>query len=362
MQVNQTEGAMTAPAEAGTSQLTLALLALAALLAWTLIAPDPWRLVLPERADIQLDDQTYRVSERQWRQAFARSVQALDDAEGVAVQRFEGAIAERVEAAFDTPRNRVEEAADWYYSLPGHSARALSSAGSLWGTDQDQAMAERLQDRLFPPEAWPAENEQLLDDLVGEMALLSQQTLRTLRHHVQQSLAHAQVEQTGSRPVAANIDLASDWQAEHYFLQFLQDDRLLLESSAALSASALGTIAARRGAQMAAARLASRGAAGGMAASGLTACAATGPVAWLCGIGFFAGSLVATEWAILTLDEVRNRDTFEALLEAEINRLQAQYEQHLIIVLTEALRAEFVSRQSLLAQQVRPIDLLFAQP
>ena len=331
----------------------LACVGLLAILLWSSFAPSPggW---LSSKRTFQLDGNTYRTSEREWKTANERARINLSEDERSRLTKLEKQIDERVRQAYLLPRSLVDETSDWYYSLTGQGVRILMGAKSLWpgASGNDLHLTERLTSHLFPEEQWTAIEQGLRSEFVVAMGDASQQSLGFLKKVLHHELALYRVDK-GSNKIEARIDI--NWDAGSMLLEMNARDLLFEQSTMGLSTAALATLASRRGAQMATTRMAGRG----VAAKGAAACIGTGPLAKICAAGFFTGTFLATELAILQLDEILNREAFEAALLEDIDRMEKKSRERLKAELLGGLQVEFAARRSLISEKVRPIDLLF---
>lgn len=318
--------------------------ALFGLLLWSVLAPEPWGWLEPRQA-ILLDRTTYAVNAGEWQGARSQALRALSAAEAEALAALEAELEAHIQALFALPRSQVEAAAEWYYSAWGNLVRA----GSVVGMD----LGGRLIERMFPAEAW-AEGQAML---VAELAVAADGHVARSGEVMLASFHRELRERRSTAPAQAEVPVFSFDVSQHAFLTQLQHDPVLERQGLVLATSALSALAARRAAQAAAARAASWRA----GAAITTACASTGPGAWLCAAGVFGVTLVSTELVLMHLDELQNREEFEAALYAEIDRMQRELEAALRAAYLGALQREFDRRHDVIESRLRPIDLLFAR-
>lgn len=322
----------------------LALFSLMVLLS-SLYISGPKKSTEPVRIAIPIDRNVYEVTWPQWNNALAVAMSAQARAEGAAKQAIEEEVQTRVSAAFAVPKTKVKEAADWYYSIPGHLARI----GSFLGADA----AATISKRLFGDTEWGLKQAELTAGLTqftnAQAQWISEHTNSTL--HAE--LSPWRIAAEADREVMS-VSLKHD---DSVLLNWLHEDPALERQGIAVSAGVFAGLAARRAAQAAAARLAARAG----AAQGSVACAATGPAAWACVAGVFTATLVASEYAIIRIDEVRNRDEFEATLLADIERIETKMRNDLCQAFCTAISAKVVPEQRRrIEKQIRPIDQIFA--
>lgn len=323
-----------------------AALAVFGLLLWSVLATDPWRLLGLQREQVVIAEVPYRVNAREWQGARGQALRALSAAEAAALQALESELDEKLAALFELPRSQVGVAADWYYSAFGQAIRV----GEALGMD----LAGRLIERLFPPEPWSVQQAELAAALAASAEAHVIQTGEVMLATFQRELRDRRQD---AAPAAAAPAFAFDVEQNDFFEQ-LQRDPVLERQGLALATSALSALAARRAAQAAAARTAGR-----QVGAGITAgCISTGLAAWLCAGGVFGITLASTELVLMRLDEVQNREDFEAALHAELDRIEAEFAAALREAYLGALSREFAARQQTVTAQLRPIDLLFGLP
>lgn len=337
-----------------------ALLALVsgALLVWAVLGGKPLTAWWTERAVVAVGEQTYELTHRDWRAAFERAVAARVADEGATIEALEEDIGLLVTEAFTLPRSQVSAVGDWYYSMAGTGSRGLASMAGLWGESGDVVMAQHITDRLFPEDQWAAAHSAMLATLMARTRQGSQRSLDSMQSTLHRELATYAI---AAYPEASAAKAAPDWNTDSLTLTALAEDTLLVNSLAATSATALGAVATlrvvaqRRAAMTAAARLAGRS----TTAKGSAACLTTGPWAPLCASGMVAATVIATEWAIMTMDERSNRADFEAALDHDIDQLEAELRTALQRALLGNLEAEFTARATQIDAQFRPIDAVF---
>ena len=291
----------------------------------------------PPQAEVVLGDAHYRLDAAQveWLQAFSR----LHFSAGREAARalLEAELGSGLDAVFAGVRERLPEFADWYYSLGGEYSRLGMAALAQLNLAEGEFIARKAATMLFPAEDWEA-----------ALAGLDAHMLATLQGH-QQRVRAGWLAEVGERlapyRVPAPLGAASDaaraepLRLDGFIAQWVAEEgeafrgRVQLSAAAGGSAAA-GTVLWRRAAARAtaasgrvvAARGASRtaGRMGAYATGGLAACAATGPAAAGCALLAGAVAWVATDWALLRIEEARSRDELLAALDAGLAQLQAQ--------------------------------------
>lgn len=316
-----------------------------AILLWTVLKPDTRQAPEPQRELVTIEEVTYQVDAREWRGARSTALRTLSAAEQQALAALEAELDSLLAELFALPRDQISLVADWYYSMPGQVIRA----GSRLGAD----LHGRLIERMFPTEAWNQKQAELLATLAasadGHLRQSGEAMLASFHRELRDQRTEPRTD-TEQQPVAFDIDQIS-------FIQPLQDP-VIERQALALVSGALTALAARRAAQTLAARTAGRQA----GASFSTACIGTGLAAWLCAAGVFSVTLLSAELVVMHLDEVQNRAEFEALLETELDRIEAEFAEAWRATYLSALSQKFDQRQQMIDAQLRPVDLLFTPP
>lgn len=329
-----------------------------AVLLWALLASKSLHTWWSDRAVVAIGEQSYELTPRDWRAAFERAVAARVAAEGTVMNALEEDIDALVAQAFALPRGQVTEVGDWYYSLAGTGTRSLASLADLWGHEGAAIMGQHISERLFPPDQWQPTHTALIDTLLARATVGTVDSLERMQSVLYRELSDYTLTNDAGTPSAR---AAPDWQLNSQVLEVLAEDSVLVASLAGTSLTALGSLATlrvmaqRRAAMTAAARLAGRG----TTLQGGTACLASGPWAAVCASGVVAGTVVATEWGILKMDELAHREAFETALRQDIDRMEAQFRIALHTTLVTGLAEAFEARSASITTQFRPIDAVF---
>lgn len=342
------------------------LVATAALLVLVASQPQrPW--APPARTEIVLGDEHYRLDavQLEWVRAFS----TLHFSGGRAAARalLEGELARGLDEVFGPVRTRLPAFADWYYSLGGEYSRLGMAALAQLKLADGEYIAAKATAMLFPAEEWEA-----------ALAGLDARMLATLQGH-QQGLRAQWLAELGDRlapyRVPAPLDTGRD--AAHaaplpldgLLAGWLAAERDAFRARIQLSAAAGGSAAAgmvlwRRAAARAAAvsgrALAARGAsrtaarAGAATTSGFAVCAATGPAAAGCALLAGAIAWVATDWALLKVDEAWHRADLLAALEAGLGQLQVQMTEETLAAFDAVSREQDARASAAIEGEFRP--------
>lgn len=357
------------PERRGTRPAFLALLWLVAAAALIgLVANQPQRAWSPPaRTEVVLGGEHYRLDAAQveWLQAFSR----LHFSEGREAARalLETELGGGLDDVFAGVRARLPAFADWYYSLGGEYSRLGMAALAQLNLAEGGYLAGKATSMLFPDTEWEA-----------ALAGLDARMLAALQDHQQRASA-AWLAELGARlapyRVPAPLGAASDaaraepLQLDGFIARWVAEEReafrgriqlstavgggaaagtVLWRRAAARATAASGRVVAARGASRTAARV------GAYATGGLAACAPTGPAAAGCALLAGAAAWVATDWALLRLEEARNRDELLAALDAGLVQLQAQMLEEVLAAYDAVTLEQQALAQGAIEREFRP--------
>ena len=337
----------------GSRPALLALLWLAATVALlALVAGQPQRSWSPSpQAEVVLAGEHYRLDAAQveWLRAFSR----LHFSEGRHAARslLEAELADGLDEVFAAVRARLPEFADWYYSLGGEYSRLGMAALAQLDLADGNFIADKAAAMLFPTAEWEA----ALASLDGRMLA----TLQAHRHRVRADWVAQLGDRLAPHRVPAPLEVAGGGERleplplDGLIARRLDEEQrafagrirmssvaggavagaVLWRQAAARAATATGRAVVARGAGRTATR------AGVATTGGLAVCAAAGPAAAGCALLAGAVAWVATDWALLRVDELRNRDELLAALDAGLGQLRAQM-QHDVLAAYDAVSEE----------------------
>ena len=316
----------------------LVVLLVAGGLAWSFAYVTPRHWQSPSEAAIVLAGEHYRVAPEELRRLQEFSALHFGAGEEAARMIVAAQIDSHVDRMFAQAIERLPEFADWYYSLRGEYSRAAMAALSFANVVEPGYVANQAAAMLLPEDAWAASFERLERETTA--------SLHAHQTHVREYWLDTITRRLSAHRVPAPLPIAAHAPRALVLDGFVQDlvarertaltTRLSLSTVAAGGALAAGPALWRAAAarssvaagRAAAARTAVRGAsrAGTAAAGGAALCAPTGPVALGCAL--FAGAAVwlATDWALLKVDEQLHRDELVAELEAGLGALRQQIE------------------------------------
>ena len=352
---------MTATAASATSPYrgrkgeAFAALGAAAALVWLVTHVEPLVWSGPPETEIVLDGTRYRLEPEQVRELEVLSLEHFAAGEDAARALVAAQIDARLDAVFARARQRIPAFLDEYYSLRGEYARALVSAGALVGLADPSGLAERAAAKLLPEQEWADELARLEAAAAERLAAHRERLRAGWLAEVSARLEHRRVPAPlpGAReaPPALVID---DWLAELAAReQSAFAVRQTIGAATAIGAGALAPALARaagfRAGRAAAARGAARGGArvgaaagrvGPAAVGGAAVCAPGGPVAAICAVLAGAGAWLASDWALVRLDEALHRDDLERTLDAALGELRVRAEAELLAAYDALLARE----------------------
>lgn len=309
------------------------------------------RFTVPQPSyEITLEGQHFRV-DGGMAEAIARQSSGRADLGSARARLAVSELLEReLDSVFGDLRSRVPEYADWYFSLTGEYARLSMLILQRIGLQDRDYLWERADGLIFNGGEFAdrlASIEHLLEARLGVHA--QEQQTAWMADLLQLLAPSREAVATGSAPVATLSldDLAVEF-GGHGSSEFLT--RISASSAGAGSAGLAVPLLARMAARPAAAglvlggsvaaRSATRGAAraGGAGASAL-GCAVAGPAALACAALVGGAAWVATDWALLNVDEWRHRDVLIADWEQRLDRLRTELEAAMLAHYDQAIDA-----------------------
>ena len=340
-------------ARAGFLAIAWACGALALLLLVTTQAQRDW--APPPRLDLSHGEQHYRLEAEQaaWLREFSRlHFAAGSEATRAALERE---LAASLEALFDQARARLPAFADWYYSLQGEYSRLAMAAMALLDPATAGFMGEKAQAVVLPgwEEELAALEAALAASLRAEDEQLREGWLAELSQRLKPYRVPAPIEFGEADGRSRALEL--EGMAAGLVRQEREAFQARLGLSTAAGGAAAGAVVWRASASRAgASRVAGRGVArAGTAAGGAAAvCGPGGPVAIGCAFAAGAAAWLATDWALLKLEEARHREALIAELAAGLAELEQQLLQETMATVDQVLARDQ-------AQRERSIDVSF---
>lgn len=315
---------------------------LATIVLWVLIGPDLSVYLTPARANVQIDDVTYRPKASQWHEALEAALNVHTEASGDVITMLEGDLSDQISELFRSPRENVAKAADWYYSPAGVLYRTTSMLGAN--------VAGKLSERLFPEQIWSEQQAELFAVVTNTAVQYGASVSEQVRDTFHNELESARID----RPQESEkVTLTLEFQQSE-FVELLLNDPVMGQHVAAIAIGGIGSVAAERAAQMAAKRKGTAAIGGKLAVK----CTVAGPVGWMCAALVFSTVMLGAEVMNMVADEIRNREDFERALHAEIDRLENVFHEAMQGAFIGGMKAQLESQRGSIESQVRPIDLI----
>ncbi len=327
----------------------------------------PWQ---EPQLDVVVAGQHYRLGppQQQWLQQLTQL--HFSSLEADSQQLLEEEVTQQLARVFDGAAERLPEFADWYYSLSGDYTRLAATVMGWLGREGADQLARQAAERLFPEGSWDVDLAQAQQNVAASLLAHQQQRriewLATLSQNLSPYRVPAPLAQGSSEQVVWDLDRFVDQrllQEQSELLQLrssLSSAAALGMAGSALLRAAAARTAANAGRGAATARVAGRGAAraGSAALGGGAVCAPAGPVALGCAAVAGVATWIASDWLLLKLDEIRNRDELLAALQSALDELEVATRQEILqqsaaalATLQEAteadIRKEFIPMQRL---------------
>lgn len=354
---------------AGNAARLAGLLFALALLAALVVDQRPWdRLFDGEtRIGVVVEGQRFQVDAGHADIIGQRAAERANQGAAAAGEATARLVSSELDALFEAMSAGLHDYADWYFSLKGEYTR-LSLLLLRWG---GLAMADPAVDKamelIFGGEEW-VERLLAIERSVEGMLVAQASGLRT--RWLEDLLTFAQEPKparTGSAPAAVLLldDLAGEF-AGHGSSEFLT--RISATSAGAVSAGAAAPLVARLALRSSATAAgggaltlkgAGRGAAkAGTAGASALGCAAAGPAGWACALAVGGAAWLAADWALLTVDEARNRDMLVAEWEERLALLRVELEEALLARYGQAIETWHEGMRLEVERTFSPLDSL----
>lgn len=323
--------------------------------------------------DLTLAGEHYRVSPQALPDLATITATQLAAGEQAMLDAIEARTARELDAIFADAKARIPPFVDEYYTLRGEYTRLAAAAMALAHPEAADRVAQRAAERLFPQQAWAAGLERLDDALAAVRAESSAATRDRWITEIAARLDGAQIPAPLDWPGRSKGQPAIELDALNTLIstESARLDRRIAASSVAgagvalaapwvARAAAAGGRAAAQGGRAAAgrtgARLAARGASrvGAAAAGGAALCSPGGPIAAGCAIVAGVGAWLATDWALVEIDERLNRDAFERDLAAALDEMRSVLEAQIVAAYREAVALERESAEAVIERTFVP--------
>ncbi len=332
----------THPGFSGNAARLLLLLAMLGLLTALIIDQRLWEQVLPApdpSFEIVVNGHDFRVDGEVARTLAQQSERRARVGSAHADALVRDLVATELDVLFDELMARIPDYAEWHFSLKGEYSRLSMLLLQQVGVVSGDYLADRAADLIFGG-----------DDLRGRLAAIEDRVATRLGVHAREQRAAwlAELLQlVEGRALVANdrepvAVLAMDSLAAEFGGQGSSEFLARLSASSAgagaagiaaplLARLALSSAAATVSGQALAARSAGHGVSrAGAAGASALGCAAAGPAALACALLVGGTAWVATDWALLSVDEWRHRDALIADWEQRLGSLRVELEEVLI--------------------------------
>ena len=354
---------------AGNAARLAGLLFALALLAALVVDQRPWDRLLDgeTRVGVVVEGQRFQVDAGNADIIGQRAAERANQGAAAAGDATARLVSSELDALFEAMSAGLHDYADWYFSLKGEYTR-LSLLLLRWG---GLALADPAVDKamelIFGGEEW-VERLLAIERSVEGMLVAQASGLRT--RWLEDLLTFAQEPKparTGSAPAAVLLldDLAGEF-AGHGSSEFLT--RISATSAGAVSAGAAAPLVARLALRSSATAAgggaltlkgAGRGAAkAGTAGASALGCAAAGPAGWACALAVGGAAWLAADWALLTVDEARNREMLVAEWEERLALLRVELEEALLAHYGQAIETWHEGMRLEVERTFSPLDSL----
>ncbi|MBS0001967.1 MAG: hypothetical protein KFF45_02700 [Thioalkalivibrio sp.] len=352
---------------AGNAARALGLVLALALLTALVIDQRPWDRLLASdsRVGVVIEGQRFQLAAEDAGIVEQRAAGHADRGAAEASDAAARLVSAELDVLFERLSARVPAYADWYFSLRGEYTRLWLLVLRWGGLLTADPVVYKGVELVFAGDELAGQ----IGAIEGRVAGLLAGRARELRTAwIEELLGMSGEHRAESAPGApATVVVLDDLVAEfggHGGSEFLT--RLSASSAGAASAGALGPLTARlalrssaaaAGGRSLALKGAGRGAAkAGSAGVGILGCAASGPAAWACALAVGGAAWLATDWALLSADEWRNRDALIADWEQRLALLRAELEQSLLEHYGQAIEAWHEGMRLEVERSFSPLD------
>ncbi len=271
-----------------------------------------------------------------------------------------------LDALFDDLSAQLPRFADWYYSLGGEYSRISMSLLQWMRLSEGGYVERKAQELVFDASGFQQRLQGLRLD-VDER--LMQQMRGTRESWLAEMLRQMESDRLPLPPRQQEEAVALDQLMARLSGHGSEAFSLRLSASSAVAGGAaagpfLWRLASRRAVAMSGQAIAARGAARGAARAGAAAgggaalCAPTGPGALACALAAGGATWLATDWALLRVDEMLNRDEFLEALQAGLDELRHEVEQELLAAYDELVEQRYGAMQQDIRRTFVPVGVL----
>ncbi|AJD49036.1 hypothetical protein S7S_13120 [Isoalcanivorax pacificus W11-5] len=281
---------------------------------------------------VALGGKVYQVPAARAQQLALLSALRFTEGEAGARSALDRHLTQGLDRLFAQLEAQLPTFADWYYSLGGEYARL-----SMMMLEQNSGdyLQEKALELIYEPVGFAQQVDILRLQADGTLLRAAEDAREAWLAEMIQALTGERAGQgPASAPVSLDLDTALGELDRYSSPAFMQRMSVAGGAATATAGVVLFRAFAARAAARSGAALAARGAAKGAARAGAAAgagtgaalCAPTGPGALACALAGGVVSWVATDWALLKIDEYANRDELIADLRASLAEERLQLE------------------------------------
>ena len=313
---------------------------------------------------VRVGDAHYQISESQAQTLALLSALRFSEGEEQAREIVNAHIEQGLAGLFEDLQRRLPAFADWYYSLGGEYTRLSMLVLEKISLADEGYVARKAEELIFDA----ADFSGRLDILRHQAdARLLRQARSTRDSWLTEMLALLEQDRMPVAPLPQSQPLALDALLDQLTgygsPEFVA--RLSVSSAAAVGV-AMGPMiwraASRRAAATSGRALAARGAgrgaarAGTAAAGGATLCAPSGPGALACALVAGAAGWLATDWALLRLDEALNREQLLAALQQSLDEMEEEMTRSLLAAYDRVLTEQYGAMRTDIQRTFSPLQ------
>ncbi|MCC5808824.1 MAG: hypothetical protein JJU06_00515 [Ectothiorhodospiraceae bacterium] len=316
--------------------------------------------------DVALAGEHYRIPAARAETLALLSRLRFADGEAEARALVEEHLRQGLDTLFADLSAELPRFADWYYSLGGEYSRISMSLLRRMRLTEGDFVERKAQELVFDGAGF----RERLDALrlqTDERMLVQMQAVRD--GWLAEVLQVLEADRLALPPPPSDQSLALDELMARLSGHGSDAYTLRLSASSAVAGGAaagplLWRLASRRALVMSGQGIAARGAARGAARAGAAAgggaaiCAPTGPGALACALAAGGATWLATDWALLRVDEALNREEFLLALQAGLDELRCELESDLLAAYDGVLEQRYGAMQQDIRRTFVPVGVL----
>jgi len=325
-----------------------------------------WRLII--------DGKTYHSPQRIQGELSAETDKIISSQQAQLARQIRQHIKQQLDDAFAPVHEKIPEFSDWYYSLTAEYMRyAHAISGNITGYLQDQMLQ-----KVFEPAQLESAIDRLPTSINSSLNQLLSESKQTITRQFQSmAAAHSVQYQPGLMEISSQLSLDPLLNIRPELNEQLINRQLISAVAATGMGVAvgkgLGALVVKKSltktaasksflaassllAKLAAKSALKSGGTFGAAATGMVICSPTGPGALLCGVVAGIAAWVAVDAAIINLDEMLNREAFEADMHSVIREQQNKLLHAYSEAYSELLTVHFLKLHQMGKSLLHPPD------